>query len=293
MDTSMARVAPKGVGNTKRPPASKHWCFTLNNYNEQDCILLDKILVAPNKYIVGLEVGENGTPHLQGYIEFATKCRPLEISDIPKAIHWEKCRSPKHAIEYCKKEDNYYTNMKTKRPLKILEDIQLYKWQWDIVNMITKIPDDRKIYWYWSKKGNTGKSTFKKYLCAKHDAIPMGSGKKSDILYCAAEYESDLYVFDFERSIEDHVSYGAIENVKDGCYMCPKYESKPVIRNSPHIIVFANFKPDMTQLSDDRWVIRNIDAKSTPRAPKATRVPPQLAKLASASGRSGVLDIDG
>ena len=40
--------------------------------------------------------------------------------------------------------------------------------------------------------------------------------------------------------------------------MCSKYESKPVIRNSPHVIVFANFEPDKSALSEDRWLILNI-----------------------------------
>ena len=102
-----------------------------------------------------------------------------------------------------------------------------------------------------------GKTCFGKYLCANHGAIPI-DGKKNDILYCCAEFESDIYIFDFERSREDFTPYGAMEKVKDGLYMCAKYESKPIIRNSPHMIVFANFEPDTEQLSLDRWVIKRI-----------------------------------
>ena len=40
--------------------------------------------------------------------------------------------------------------------------------------------------------------------------------------------------------------------------MCAKYESKPICRNSPHVIIFANFEPDLDKLSNDRWIIKKI-----------------------------------
>jgi len=47
-------------------------CFTLNNYSEEECLSLTTLLnsVLPNlSYgIIGKEVGQSGTPHLQGYI---------------------------------------------------------------------------------------------------------------------------------------------------------------------------------------------------------------------------------
>ena len=55
--------------------------------------------------------------------------------------------------------------------------------------------------------------------------------------------------------MEEYVSYGAIEKIKNGYYMCSKYESKPIIRNPPHIIIMANFEPDYEALSKDRWIV--------------------------------------
>lgn len=135
--------------------------------------------------------------------------------------------------------------------------------------ILNEEPDDRTIHWIWESKGMTGKTTFCKFLSHYHGAIPL-EGKKNDILYCAAEFESDLYVWDLERSMEDFVSYGALEKIKNGYYMCAKYESKPIIRPCPHILVFANFPPDEDKLSKDRWNIINLNDNSTTAPRSAT-----------------------
>lgn len=261
----MTRISAKSAtitGNTKQLSASKRWCFTLNNYKEIDYMLLKESFSAnsSDKWIIGKEVGEGGTPHLQGYIEKEKRFRWTELN-LPKCIHWEKCKgSLDDNIKYCSKENNFEhsKNIRVKKPLKILEKSKLYKWQENIISIVESEPDDRTIHWFWEPIGNIGKTTFCKYLSATYGAIPI-EGKKNDILYCASEYESEIYIFDFERSMEDFVSYGAIEKIKNGYYMCSKYESKPIIRNSPHIIIFANFPPDASKLSSDRWKIVRLD----------------------------------
>lgn len=250
------------LGNSKtkvRICPAKRWCFTLNNYSATELETLEKHFLKDKiKYIIGKEIGENKTPHLQGYIESNIKIRPIEKFET-KRIHWEKCKgSREDNLIYCSKEGNFIANgLKLKRQPKIIKDEDLYPWQKSIINTINDDPDDRSIWWIWSKEGMTGKTTFCKYLSHHHDAIPL-EGKKNDILYCAAEFESDLYIWDLERSMEDYVSYGALEKIKNGYFMCAKYESKPVIRACPHVFVFANFKPDESKLSKDRWKIINI-----------------------------------
>lgn len=244
------------VGNTKRPSPSKHWCFTLNNYKEKHIQSLNSTFgsIKDCKYIVGREVGEEGTPHLQGYVYFPTKKRPLSLG-LSKRIHWEKCKGSQiENIKYCSKEGATFGNLLPIRPLKVLKEEQLYLWQKKVVSIIQKEPDDRKIYWFWEPDGNTGKTTFSKYLSHVYGAIPI-EGKKNDILFCAAQYEANIYIFDLERSMEEYVSYAAMEKIKNGYFMCSKYESRPINRNPPHVIVFANFAPDESKLSSDRWKI--------------------------------------
>lgn len=261
--TEIDPIVPSNLekGNTKLSQDSpcKRWCFTLNNYSENDKILLtEKFNSSKDLYIIGEEIGESGTPHLQGYVNFSNKIRLTALKKINPKIHWEKCKgSEEDNIKYCSKDNKYVTNFKIKKPLKIIERSKLYKWQEEIVQIVEAEPDDRKIYWYWESTGKVGKTTLCKYLCFHHNAIII-EGKKNDILFCAAQYDSELYIMDFERSIEDYISYGAMEKIKNGLYMCSKYESKPILRNPPHLICFANFPPNLDEMSLDRWVVKQI-----------------------------------
>ena len=47
---------------------ARAWCFTINNYTIEEINACDEIEC--NYIIYGDEIGDTGTPHLQGYIEF-------------------------------------------------------------------------------------------------------------------------------------------------------------------------------------------------------------------------------
>jgi len=60
-----------GAGNTRnRPSASKSWVLTLNNYSDEEYGSLKQVLENLGDYILGKEIGESGTPHIQGYVKF-------------------------------------------------------------------------------------------------------------------------------------------------------------------------------------------------------------------------------
>jgi hypothetical protein len=92
--------------------SAKHWCFTLNNYTEDDEQRLRSIGESKEDitYIVfGREVGQEGTKHLQGFVSY-TKRRTLAWSRrfISTRAHFEKARgSPKQASDYCKKDQDF------------------------------------------------------------------------------------------------------------------------------------------------------------------------------------------
>lgn len=90
-----------------RAAAAKCWCFTLNNYSDVD---YERIKVIDCEYLVcGKEVGENGTPHLQGFIKFKSRKRMQQVkSAIGSNPHVEKAIDVGAASEYCKKENNFF-----------------------------------------------------------------------------------------------------------------------------------------------------------------------------------------
>lgn len=91
---------------------ARNYCFTINNPSEGDRLDRfsdeDNRTVAQVRYIVGqMEKGENGTTHIQGYVQFLnaigvrTACRRLG-----GRAHIEIARgTPKQASDYCKKSD--------------------------------------------------------------------------------------------------------------------------------------------------------------------------------------------
>jgi len=69
----------------------------------------------------------------------------------------------------------------------------------------------------------------------------------------------DIIIIDIPRSYDiGYLNYTAIEKLKDGLFFSGKYESLTKMFDSPHVICMANFPPDLTQLSVDRWVLINL-----------------------------------
>lgn len=88
---------------------AKVWCFTLNNYTNDDENALQDIEIAI--YILyGREVGENGTPHLQGMVEFPIRKTFNQVKAINglQRAHIEVCYNPQASVEYCKKDGDVF-----------------------------------------------------------------------------------------------------------------------------------------------------------------------------------------
>lgn len=62
-----------------RAPKSKNWCLTLNNWTVGEWTHIVALTTAPspiiNYVIMSRELGEEGTPHIQGYFQFKTRLR--------------------------------------------------------------------------------------------------------------------------------------------------------------------------------------------------------------------------
>lgn len=84
---------------------AKHWCFTINNYTEDEVVAPDDQYVY---MIIGKEMGQDGTPHLQGYVAMKKKKTLAGMKKMFPRAHLEVMRgTPKQAADYCKKDGDY------------------------------------------------------------------------------------------------------------------------------------------------------------------------------------------
>jgi len=102
------------MANRSRSPRAKQssirfrsFVFTWNNPQQDAEELLAAELMPMCKYLVyGKEVGESGTPHLQGYAQLS---KQTAVSKLPKfPWHTEAAKgTPEQASEYCKKDGDF------------------------------------------------------------------------------------------------------------------------------------------------------------------------------------------
>lgn len=92
---------------------SRKWCLTLNNYEEHEFERIKRWAILNTKYaIVGREVGDEGTPHLQGYLSCHKVLRLAAIKrEVSDRAHFEKAKGNDAQNEtYCSKEGNAWTH---------------------------------------------------------------------------------------------------------------------------------------------------------------------------------------
>ncbi len=263
-----------GEGNTISSPSSSkqispavRWCFTLNNYTDDEVSSIVPILKEFCKIaFFSKEVGESGTPHLQGYCEFKVKKRPISVfGSATNRIKWIKSKGDmKSNLDYCSKDSPLFFSVGIPKPIKTITPNMFYNYQQEIYDIIQEEPDDRTINWFWESEGKTGKSSFTKYLCVRHRAIVL-NGKASDCFNAILDYMNtnngnapEIIIFDIPRCQSDYVSFQAIEKIKDGCFYSGKYEGGMCLFNPPHIICFSNYYPNYDAISSDRWNIKEI-----------------------------------
>lgn len=236
-------------------------------------LLKSRICPLTAEYIFSEEYGKSGvTRHIEGgFICREDRKRRTAIQSIFKFSDCQKSckRNWKALVNYCSKEGNkciHSEGIKIPKPLvKMTYDI-LREEQKEIIDLFKEAEDPlfgRKVYWFWEPFGSWGKSLVCMYMIDHMGAFVV-SGKNNDILCGISKYIEDfgecppIVIFDIPRCNEGHVSYQAIENLKNGYFFSGKYESGMIRFNRPHILCFSNEKPEEGLLSKDRWIIKKL-----------------------------------
>jgi len=279
------------LGNTKtNSKRSRGYCFTLNNYTEEEYENIKENLHKNTvlKYILGREVGKQGTPHLQGYLYFkeGQTFDYVKNKVVGPRSHIEKAKgTPKQNKNYCGKDDDYISkgfeekeeNSYDKEQKIILaarldrlraeyENVVWKPWQRQVLDILETKADTRTIHWVYDPIGNSGKSYLTKYIYLTRKII-IADGKKDNVFNQVCTMvngdkknkvlpeEPEVVLLDIPRSSEGYINYGVLEQLKNGLIYSGKYEGGICAFEALHVIVFANFHPDRSQFSDDRWNI--------------------------------------
>ncbi len=142
-----------------------------------------------------------------------------------------------------------------KPPKKVDESTVVFRdWQKVLITLVKDPPSPRKIHWFYDERGGQGKSYMTNLLCRNYDAF-LACGKKADCLYAYKDTLAETVIFDLTRSQGgEFCPYSCMETLKDGNFLSTKYKSVYVSRDGGcRLIVFANFRPDRSKMSEDRW----------------------------------------
>ena len=147
-----------------------------------------------------------------------------------------------------------------------LDNVILRPWQKALLNHIK--PSTREVIWVIGKHGNEGKSWFQEYMESKFGwgkvicgmDIKMKKGSICHVLSKRSLMTTDTFLFDVGKANTDHgVNYELLEKIKNGRIVASKFDSKELKFNTPNtVVVFSNEKPDVSELSKDRWKIFQI-----------------------------------
>lgn len=140
-------------------------------------------------------------------------------------------------------------------------------WQQELHDELVKEPDDRHITWIYDEEGNSGKTAFGKWM---EDLYPekfiyttdLGTTRDAATIIGNAlqnGWEAWGMFINLSRTAENHDRmYSYIEELKDGRVTAQKYNGRVIRFDSPHIVIFANWMPKISNLSADRWKIRKM-----------------------------------
>nr|QXP07660.1 MAG: replication associated protein [Arizlama virus] len=136
-----------------------------------------------------------------------------------------------------------------------------HKWQLDLDEELLKYPHPRKIIWIFGLAGNEGKTEFVLHHTAKYNSLcftQFGGARDAACMLQGADWNKRHVLVDLPRNAEHKSIYEPMEMIKNGLITSLKYQGGNVRFPKPHLVVFANFPPNVSTMSMDRWDIREL-----------------------------------
>lgn len=156
-------------------------------------------------------------------------------------------------------------NHRGMRPINVLPP----KWDWQIEldNELKEKPHKRKIVWYCDIEGDSGKTQLLKYEIVTYPndvyAVSQFGGARDAATIVknavASGWNAQAFLVNLVRSAESKSIYEPLEMIKDGFITATKYEGGSIVLPEPHVVVFANFLPNVFTMSLERWEIRILE----------------------------------
>lgn len=266
------------------------WDFTLKAENIDVEKLKKDLGIFCKKWCFQLEKGSTtGYLHYQGRISL--KVRKRDVKPVFKKYgYYNIFLTPTSTT--CRRDDFYVMKDETRvkgpwmdeersvegnetyvpRDIKRLNDGNLWRpFQSEIYNQCLEFNEDR-VNIIIHPKGMAGKTKIVRKCCIEGRGceIPFCNDFR-DVMrmaFCCQKaykkkYKKDCPAFfiDIPRAINKeklYQMYGAIEKLKSGFAYEDRYKYKVTYFDPPRIFVFTNSKPDLTLLSDGRWILQTI-----------------------------------
>lgn len=187
-----------------RMSQSRGWCFTVNNPSVSDKLSIQELNDHPDilGLVVGIEVGEEGTPHLQGVIQLKKKKRLGGVKTYPgfhKAHLERRNGSWRQAAEYCRKDGNLLVDKDWKEEQGNRTDLNEFGKRvldgtmdvLDDITMVAKYPklEGRLLQERARRLGHRWREVKVLVLWGK-----AGTGKSKAAMYEDGELKKDMYV---------------------------------------------------------------------------------------------------
>lgn len=248
-----ANMAPGGssdLGNTKpgrpgekrasregkmaRTNAGKRWVFTWNNPMAP---MAPEILGTMGaEYGFGVETAPTtGTVHLQGWVVFKEKCRPIEKTGWT-GVHWEPMRGTlQQSIDYCSKEGDYHTNRRVFRPRDAIGEDEAWEWQQSVLDSLDDETRDITVV----GGSYCGKTALAKHLVLQRGAYLMTSFVRTEIMATlkgAITAEEAIFVWDVPEGDQNAWPMDVMQNLKGGLCVVG---GKPLMWDRVWIIVLV------------------------------------------------------